>query len=75
VTFELSFLDTMVGYTSTLRHRLTESSPIAGSFRVILRAEDVASPRKIHVSSPDAALVVYVGYSVSKLGTAPVAKA
>jgi len=43
----------MVGYTPTLRHPLTESSPIAGSFRVGLRAQDVASPRKIELSSPD----------------------
>ena len=51
MTFELSFLDTMVGYISTLRQRLTESSPSAGQFRVVLRAQDVTSPRKTDLAS------------------------
>jgi hypothetical protein len=56
----LSFLDTRVGYLSTLRQRLTKSSPIAGSFRVLIRAQNVATPREIEAS---------------KRGTAAVAKA
>ena len=73
MTFELSFLDTMVGYITTLRHRLIKSSPIAGSFRVGLRAQDVASRRKIEFGP--ALSEVYARHEVSRPGAVPVAKA